>query len=55
LGPVVLKYLPKEAKQELDKHGIDLGQIIEDIEKVIEECSEEEKDCIYDCYISKRT
>jgi hypothetical protein len=41
-GPIVVKNLPKEAREELDKSGVDLVQIIDDIESIISEASEED-------------
>jgi len=42
LGPVIVKNLPKEAKDELDKSGVDIVSIISDIETIIAEASEED-------------
>jgi hypothetical protein len=41
-GPIVVKNLPKEAKEELDKSGVDLSRIVNDIEGIIAEASEED-------------
>ncbi len=41
-GPIVVKNLPNEAKAELDKSGVNLVQIIDDIENIISEASEED-------------
>lgn len=42
VGPVVLKSMPTEAKNELDKKGVNLEQIFEDIEKMLDEGLEED-------------
>ncbi len=34
LGPVVVKNLPREAKDELDKNGIDLAALLSEIENI---------------------
>ncbi len=41
-GPIIAKNLPHEAKEELDKRGIDFGRIVDDIESIISEASEED-------------
>jgi len=41
-GPLIVKNLPKDAKEELNKSGIDFAQIIEDIDKIILEGSDED-------------
>lgn len=42
LGPVVVKNLPVEAKEELDQFGVDLVSIMEGIEALIESGQEED-------------
>lgn len=42
LGPILSKSMPKEAKDELDKNGIDLQTIINSIDSLLEENSEED-------------
>jgi pectate lyase len=42
LGPVVVKNLPVEAKEELDKSGVDLISIMEGIESLIESGQDED-------------
>ncbi|SMC81989.1 SHOCT-like domain-containing protein [Papillibacter cinnamivorans] len=41
-GPVILKNLPREAKEELDKSGVDLAAMIRDMDGAIQEASEED-------------
>ena len=42
LGPVIAKNMPMEAKNEMDKHGVDLVAIMESIETLIESGQEED-------------
>lgn len=41
-GPFIVKNLPKDAKEELNNSGIDLAQIITDIDKIVLEGSDED-------------
>lgn len=41
-GPVILKNLPKEAKDEMDKSGVDLAAMMRDLDGAIEEASRED-------------
>lgn len=42
LGPVIAKNIPSEAKTEMGKQGIDIGQILEDVERMLDEGLEED-------------
>jgi hypothetical protein len=42
LGPIVTRYIPKEAKDEMDNAGIDIAAIMEGIEMLVESGSEED-------------
>jgi len=39
-GPVIMKNIPKETREEMNGYGIDLAQIMEDIDSVIADNSE---------------
>lgn len=41
-GPMIVKSLPSEAKEEMNKNGIDFSRIVEDIETIVAEASEED-------------
>ena len=41
-GPIIVKNLPPEAKAEMDKSGVNFAQIVEDIDKIILEGSDED-------------
>ncbi len=42
LGPIISKNLPKEAKEEMDKKGVDLVAIMNSIDEFIEAAGEED-------------
>ena len=41
-GPLIVRNLPKEAKEEMDKNGVDIAKIIADIDELIAEASDED-------------
>ena len=41
-GPMVMKNLPKETREEMDRCGVNLTQVLEDLEKATEEASDED-------------
>ncbi len=41
-GPMVMKNLPKETREEMDRCGVNLMQVLEDLEKATEEASDED-------------
>lgn len=42
VGPVVARNMPKEAKEELARQGVDITQILEDVERMLDEGIEED-------------
>jgi hypothetical protein len=42
LGPFILKNLPSEAREEINKSGVDIASIIEHIDTIVAEASEED-------------
>ena len=41
-GPIIAKNMPSEAREEMDKRGVDFSRIVEDIENIVTEASEED-------------
>jgi hypothetical protein len=41
-GPIIVKNLPNEAKEEMSKSGIDFAQIVDDIESLVTEADGED-------------
>jgi hypothetical protein len=41
-GPMIVKNMPKDAREELDKSGVDFAGIIRDLDSIVAEASEED-------------
>lgn len=42
VGPLILRNMPREARDELDKNGVDVAHILEDVQRMLDEGIEED-------------